>query len=164
MSDDIIQVDVLGVFPTEQQTLAIFVGNEEKSFVIHVEPVVGRAIAMAMRDEQSERPLTHELIGLIFKALDVSVQRVIINELRSNTYYARIILEEANDVHKNVIEIDARPSDSLAIGIQAKAPLYVSADVWEEVDDRSDEFERIKQALRGKASDEPDFGLDEEDF
>lgn len=156
------------MFPTEQQTLAIFVGNEEKSFVIHVEPVVGRAIAMAMRDEQSERPLTHELIGLIFQALDVSVQRVIVNELRSNTYYARIILEEHNEVHKNVIEIDARPSDSLAIAIQAKAPIFVSRDVWEEVDDRSEEFERIKQVLRGQeegpSTEEPDFGLDDEDL
>lgn len=145
-----IRVEVLGVFPTEQQTLAIFVGNEEKCFVIHVEPVVGRAIAMSMRGERSERPLTHELVGLIFQAFDVTVERVIINDLRSNTYFARILLLAKNEIHTKHVEIDARPSDSIALALQAEAPIYVSDVVWEEVDDRTVELEKIKQALREK--------------
>lgn len=156
------RIEVLGVFPTEQQTLAIFVGNDEKCFVIHVEPSVGRAIAMSLREQKSERPLTHELMGYIFQAFSIKVERVIINSLRSNTYYARIILRAENEVHKKVIEIDARPSDCLAIALQAKAPIFVSSDVWEEVDDRSEELEKIKQALREKqsSSEDPDFGED----
>jgi len=140
----------LGVFPTEQQTLAIFVGNQEKCFVIHVEPVVGRAIAMSMRGERSERPLTHELVGLIFQAFDVTLERVVVNDLRSNTYFARIMLKCENEVHSKHVEIDARPSDSIALALQAEAPIYVSDMVWEEVDDRSEELEKIKQALRDK--------------
>jgi uncharacterized protein len=152
----------MGVFPTDQQTLAIFVGNEEKCFVIHVEPGVGRAIAMSLRGQKSERPLTHELMGFIFQAFTIKVDRVVINALRSNTYYARIILRAENEIHKKVIEIDARPSDCLAIALQAKAPIYVSRAVWEEVDDRTEELERIKQALQEKQSsgDDPDFGED----
>ena len=92
MNTDVVRVEVFDVFPTDQHTLAIFIGNEEKSFVIHVEPSVGRAIAMSMRGEHNERPLTHELIGYIFNAFDIKVERVVINALRSNTYFARIIL------------------------------------------------------------------------
>ncbi|PTX92255.1 hypothetical protein DB346_24790 [Verrucomicrobia bacterium LW23] len=147
MNKDVVKVEVLGVFPVDSQTHAVYVGNEEKCFVIHVEITVGRAIAMSLRGDRSERPLTHELISLIFRAFDVKVQRVVINELHNNTYYARIILKAENEIHKKVIEIDARPSDCLAIALQGHAPMFVSQDVWDEADDRSDDLERIRRAL-----------------
>ncbi len=155
MNTDVVRVEVFGVFPTDQHTLAIFIGNEEKSFVIHVEPSVGRAIAMSMRGEHNERPLTHELIGFIFNA-------VVINALRSNTYFARVILRAQNEVHSKVIEIDARPSDCIVLATQAKAPIFVSLDVWEETEDRTDELEKIRQALREKKGQPPGplFGED----
>lgn len=156
MNTDVVKVDVLGVFPTEQQTLAIFVGNDDKAFVIHVEPSVGRAIAMAKKGENNERPLTHELISYIFQAFEITVDRVVINDLRSNTYYARLLLRAENEVHKKHIEIDARPSDCLAIALAAKASIFVSHEVWEEVDDRSEELEKIRQALREKKGPPPE--------
>jgi bifunctional DNase/RNase len=155
VNTDVVRVEVFGVFPTDQHTLAIFIGNEEKSFVIHVEPSVGRAIAMSMRGEHNERPLTHELIGFIFNALDVKVERIVINALRSNTYFARIILKVHNEVHSKVIEIDARPSDCIVLATQAKASIFVSQDVWEETEDRTEELEKIRQALREKKGQPP---------
>jgi bifunctional DNase/RNase len=146
----------------DPHTLAIFIGNEEKSFVIHVEHSVGRAIAMSMRGERNERPLTHELVGFIFNAFDIKVERVVINALRSNTYFARIILRAQNEVHSKLIEIDARPSDCLVLATQAKAPIFVSREVWEETDDRTEELEKIRQALREKKGHPPGpiFGED----
>ena len=82
VNSDVVRVEVFGVFPTDQHTLAIFIGNEEKCFVINVEPSVGRAIAMSMRGEHNERPLTHELVGFIFNAFDIKVERMVVNELR----------------------------------------------------------------------------------
>ena len=155
MNTDVVRVEVFDVFPTEQHTLAIYIGNEEKAFVIHVEPSVGRAIAMSMRGEHSERPLTHELIGYIFGAFDIKVERVVINDLRSNTYFARMILKAQNEVHSKVIEIDARPSDCIVLATQAKAPIFVSQEVWEETEDRSEELQKIRQALREKKSPPP---------
>ncbi len=149
------RVEVFGVFPTDQHTLAIFIGNDEKCFVIHVEPSVGRAIAMSMRGERNERPLTHELVGYIFNAFDIQVERMVINALRSNTYFARLILKATNEVHSKMIEIDARPSDCLVLAIQAKAPIFVSQEVWEETDDRTEELEKIRQALRDKKGQHP---------
>ena len=162
MNTDVVRVEVFDVFPTDQHTLAIFIGNEEKSFVIHVEPSVGRAIAMSMRGERNERPLTHELVGYIFTAFDIQVERMVINALRKNTYFARLILKAANEVHSKLIEIDARPSDCLVLALQAKAPVFVSQDVWEETDDRTEELEKIRQALREKKGPPPGplFGED----
>ena len=162
MNSDVVRVEVFGVFPTDQHTLAIFIGNEQKCFVIHVEPSVGRAIAMSMRGEHNERPLTHELVGFIFDAFDIKVERMVVNALRSNTYFARLILAARNEVHQKMIEIDARPSDCLVLAIQAKAPIFVSQDVWEETDDRSEELEKIRQALREKKGHPPGpiFGED----
>ena len=71
-------------------------------------------------------PLTHELIGYIFNAFDIKVERIVINALRSNTYFARIILKAQNEVHSKVIEIDARPSDCIVLATQAKASIFVS--------------------------------------
>ncbi len=150
-----VRVEVFGVFPTDQHTLAIFIGNDEKCFIIHVEPSVGRAIAMSMRGEHNERPLTHELVGYIFNAFDIRVERMVVNALRSNTYFARIILKAENEIHSKLIEIDARPSDCLVLTIQSKAPIFVSQDVWEEVDDRTEELEKIRQALREKKGNPP---------
>jgi len=155
VNTDVVRVEVFGVFPTDQHTLAIYIGNEEKCFVIHVEPSVGRAIAMSIRGEHSERPLTHELIGFIFTAFDIKVERIVVNALRSNTYFARIILKAQNEVHSKVIEIDARPSDCIVLATQAKAPIYVSLEVWEETEDRSEELEKIRQALREKKGQQP---------
>ena len=55
-----------------------------------------------------------------------------------------------NEVHKKIIELDARPSDCIVLAIQAKAPIFVSQDVWEETEDRSEELEKIRQALKEK--------------
>src|ERR1700744_1015603 len=117
---------------------------------------------MSIRCEHNERPLTHELIGYIFNAFDIKVERMVINSLRSNTYFARLILKAQNEVHSKLIEIDARPSDCLVLTIQAKAPIFVSQDVWEETDDRTEELEKIRQALREKKGQPPGplFGED----
>ncbi|CAF0701976.1 bifunctional nuclease family protein [Candidatus Methylacidithermus pantelleriae] len=157
MKTEVVPVEVMGILPTGPQGFAVFLGNEEKVFVINVDSYVGRAIAMALRGERNERPLTHELIGLIFEALSINIERVVINELRSNTYYARLILRAENEVHKKIVEIDARPSDCLTLAIQAKRPVFVSQEVWEEVEDMSELLEKMREAQRKqeREKDEP---------
>lgn len=145
MSKDVVPVQIYGVLPTESQSIAIFIGNSDKVFIINVDQSVGRAIAMSLQSQRSERPMTHELVGDIFTAFGIEVERVVINDLRSNTYYARLILKAENEVHKKIIEIDARPSDCLAIALQSKRPIFVSRAVWDEVEDNSDLLEKMKQ-------------------
>ena len=144
MNNAVTQVEVKGVLPTTNGC-AVFIGNEEKTFVIYVDHSVGAAITMFMRGTPKERPLTHDLIANIFSGLGVKVERIIINDLKNSTYYARLILHVENELGKKILEIDARPSDSIAMAVQSKSPIYVANKVFEEVDDMSEVLKRMKQ-------------------
>ena len=115
---------------------AVFLGNEEKAFVIFVDQSVGAAIAMFMQGTQRERPLTHDLLANILRALGAKIDRVVVNDLKDGTYFARLVLSAENETQqKKIIEIDARPSDCIAMATQQLAPIFVSLDVWDEVED-----------------------------
>ena len=138
MSKEVIPVKVRAVLPVNSGR-AVFLGNPSKVFVIYVDESVGNAIAMFLSQTPKERPQTHDLIGHLLTALGAKVERVIINDLVSETYFARIIVSAENELlNRKIIELDARPSDSMAIAIQQGAPIYVSQEVWDEVEDRSD--------------------------
>ena len=142
---DVIQVQIRGILPANTGC-AVFVGNEEKVFVIYVDEGVGAAITMFINRTPKERPLTHDLMGHLLAALGAKVERVIINDLKSETYFARLIITAENELfEKKIIELDGRPSDCIALAIQQGAPIYVSRDVWEEVEDRSDVLRQLEE-------------------
>ena len=127
MSKPVIEVQVRTVLPFNNGR-AVFIGNEEKVFVIYVDESVGAAISMFMNHTPKERPLTHDLMGHLMKALGAKVDRVIINDLKSETYFARLIISAENELfEKKIVELDGRPSDCLALAIQQSAPIYVAA-------------------------------------
>ena len=144
-----VQVYVRKVIPTNAGR-AVFIGNNDKVFVIYVDDVVGAAITMFMEGIQKERPLTHDLIVHLMTAFGARVERVIINELKSGTYFARLILSVENELQqRKVIEIDARPSDSIAIATAQKAPIYIVQEVWDEVEDMSDILRQMTEDSGG---------------
>ena len=144
MKNDVVEVQVKGVLPTTTGC-AVFVGNDEKTFVIYVDHSVGAAITMFLRNTPKERPLTHDLIGHIFTGLGVKVERIIINDLKNSTYYARLVLRSENELGKKILEIDSRPSDCIALAVQQKSPIYVAAKVFHVVEDMSEVLKRMKQ-------------------
>jgi len=118
MNKPVIPVEIRTVLPFNSGR-AVFIGNEEKVFVIYVDESVGTAIAMFLNDTPKERPLTHDLIGHLMTALGAKVDRVIINDLKSETYFARLIISAENELfEKKIIELDGRPSDCIALAIQ----------------------------------------------
>jgi len=145
MSKSVVEVQVRAVLPFNNGR-AVFIGNDEKVFVIYVDESVGSAISMFMNDTPKERPLTHDLMGHLMKALGAKVVRVIINDLKTETYFARLILSAENELfEKKIVELDGRPSDCLALAIQQGAPIYVSRDVWDEVEDRTDVLRSLEE-------------------
>ena len=80
MSKRVVEVEVRGVAATGSGC-AVFLGNEEKVFVICVEQSVGAAIAMFMEGTEKQRPLTHDLLASILQAFEAKIERVIINDL-----------------------------------------------------------------------------------
>jgi uncharacterized protein len=144
MKNGVIPIQILGVIPTNRGC-AIFVGNSDKAFTIYVEASVGQAIAMFMQETPKERPLTHDLVGHIFSGLGVSVQRIIINDLKNGTYFARLILKQENELGQKIIELDARPSDCLALAIQSKSPIFVARAVFDEVEDMTEVLKKLNE-------------------
>lgn len=142
MNNDSVEVTVKGVMPTSNGC-AIFLGNDEKTFVIYVDPAIGNAINMTINQVKKERPLTHDLIGLILRGLETHIERVLINDVDEGTFFARIILQMENELGKKIIELDARPSDSIVLALQMKQPIHVSTKVLENVEDMSEILERI---------------------
>jgi uncharacterized protein len=113
--------------------------------VILVDQNVGAAITMFIKGIQRERPLTHDLIANILRALGTKIERVIVNDLKSGTYFARLVLSAENELQQEkIIEIDARPSDCIAMAVQQGAPIYVSLDVWDKVEDLSEVLRKMQ--------------------
>lgn len=148
MKKDVVPVQIRGLLPANSGC-ALFVGNDEKVFVIQVEHNMGAIIGMALRGTQHERPLTHDLVGRIFNGFGISVERVLITELRNATYFARLILRQENELGAKLVEIDARPSDCLALAAAQKKPIYVTAKLFGEVEDMSDVLTRIGEDKEG---------------
>lgn len=145
MNNEVVEVQVRAVLPLEG-SFAVFIGNDEKVFVIYVDENVGGAISMFMRGVAKERPLTHDLVGHILMAFGAKVERVIINHMEGSVFHARLILTAENQLHnKKVVELDARPSDSIALAVQQSAPIYVAAEVWNGVEDMSETLARIEK-------------------
>ncbi|MFN0078436.1 MAG: bifunctional nuclease family protein [Prosthecobacter sp.] len=146
MNKDVVEVQVRAVLPLEG-SFAVFLGNETKVFVIYIDESVGTAISMFMRGVSKERPLTHDLVGHLLLAFGAKVERVIINNINGSVFHARLIISAENELHttRKMIELDARPSDSIAMAVQQSAPIFVAKKVWETVEDVSETLAQIEK-------------------
>jgi bifunctional DNase/RNase len=105
-----------------------------------------QAIALEMEGIKPPRPLTHDLLKQVTDNLGAIVNEVIIDELRENTFFAKIILEVSGLTQ----EIDARPSDAIALAVRAEAPIYVAATVMDTaafIPSEEDEIEEINPGI-----------------
>ena len=144
MKQEVVPVQIRGILPANSG-VALFVGNDEKVFVIQVEHNMGAIIGMALRGTPKDRPLTHDLIGHIFQGFGITVERVVITELRNSTYFARLILKQENEIGQKFVELDARPSDCLAIAAASRRPVYVTRRLFEEVEDMTEVLTRLNE-------------------
>ena len=135
-------VQIRGLLPANSG-VALFIGNADKVFVIQIEHAMGEVIGMALRGTPHDRPLTHDLLGHVFQGFGIVVERVVITELRNSTYFARLILRQENELGRKLVELDARPSDCLAIAAATKRPVYVTQRLFEQVEDMTKVLERL---------------------
>ena len=145
VKNDVVPVQIRGILPA-QSGCALFVGNDQKVFVINVEPQMGAVIGMFLRDTPKERPLTHDLINRMFQGFGINVERVIITDLKNSTYFARIILQQQNELARKIVELDARPSDCLALAAAQKKPIFVTAPLFALVEDMSEVLNKMNES------------------
>ncbi|MFC1733096.1 bifunctional nuclease family protein [candidate division KSB1 bacterium] len=124
----IIPVRVHGVTadPTTNQFLMLLIDDKGKRLL----PIVigqweAQSIAWNMQGVELQRPLTHDLFKTLLLSADLEVTKIVINDLRENTFYAQIGIKNSG----KDLDIDSRPSDAVAIALRMKAPIFVSETV-----------------------------------
>lgn len=126
-----VQCEILGLSssPSTGGAYAILLKeiNGNRRLPIIIGAFEAQAIALEIEGIKPPRPLTHDLLKQVVDNLGATIIEVLIDELRENTFYAKIILE----VSALTNEIDARPSDAIALAVRAQAPIYVSETVLE---------------------------------
>jgi uncharacterized protein len=126
-----IQCEILGLSssPSTGGAYAILLKEIEgaRRLPIIIGAFEAQAIALEIEGIKPPRPLTHDLLKQIIDSLGGSVVEVIISELRENTFYAKIVLEVSGLTN----EIDARPSDAIALSVRTQSPIYVAEPVLE---------------------------------
>ncbi len=126
-----IQCEILGLSSSPSTGGAYAILLKEINGIRRLPIIIGafeaQAIALEIEGIKPPRPLTHDLLKQVIDNLGATVIEVIVDELRENTFYAKIILE----ISTMTSEIDSRPSDAIALAVRAQAPIYVSESVMQ---------------------------------
>ncbi len=101
--------------------------DSERYLPIWIGPFEADAITIQLQGVQVARPLTHDLLKSIIDEMGAAVSHVMVSELKNDTFFARIVM----DVNGQSMEIDARPSDAIALAVRVNAPLFVAEEVME---------------------------------
>lgn len=134
----VVEVRVNGLIlehKTQQNVVILKEAGGERILPIWIGPGEAHAIRRILSDEPFPRPLTHDLLVLLVEGLKARVSRVVISDLRESTFYATVMVQREGEV----LSIDARPSDSIAVALRAKAPIFVNEELLQEPPRRGDE-------------------------
>ena len=127
------EVKVMGVYAHQDQgTIAnhfvLLRDNRGRRIPIFVGQFEAFAISVALEGESPDRPFTHDLIRLLLERLDATIERVVIDDLWNETFYAKIGVVKPGG---ELMDIDARPSDAIALALRVRAPIYMAENVLE---------------------------------
>lgn len=134
----VIEVNVGGLAfdeKTKSHVVILREMNGTRVLPIWIGPAEASAIAMEIAGKKFQRPLTHDLMATIVKGLKAKVSKIIISDLRDNTFYANIVLEREKD--NEIVNVDARPSDCIALALRTQSPIYLSETLLEGAKDLS---------------------------
>lgn len=131
-----VELEEIAVSGDDNQFLALLRSPDGEILPIQIDAMQAIAIATGRSMESIERPLTHDLMVSVLELLGASVTRVEVTDLRDGTYYASLMLDRSGVI----FEVDARPSDALALAVRVDAPIFVAERVLEQSGLR-DEFD-----------------------
>jgi uncharacterized protein len=113
----------------EQQVIALKEVDGDRSFPIVIGIFEATSIDRRVKGIPNPRPLTHDLVASVVENMGGELQDVYINDLREHTYFAKLRIRHEGEL----VEVDCRPSDAIALAVTAKVPIYVAEDVLGEV-------------------------------
>lgn len=123
-----VELEDIAVSGDENQFLVLLRSGDGEILPIQIDAMQAISIAAGRTSERLERPLTHDLMVSVLQILDAKLARVEVTDLVDGTYYAMLVLERSG-IH---IEVDARPSDALALAVRTKSPIFVAKHVLEQ--------------------------------
>lgn len=126
-SGELIEVQVEGVFQAEnsgQISRFVLVSDGTRRLPIIIGPFEAQAISMVVENQRADRPLTHDLLKNVLDRLAVVLDRVVIDDFWNTIYYAKLYLKKEGSDEES--EIDARPSDAIALAVRFDAPIFVA--------------------------------------
>lgn len=116
---------------SDQQSLHLKEKDGERQFPIVIGIFEAVAIDRRIRDRKTPRPMTHDLMASLVQSLGARLERIVISDLKNNTFYAKLVI--ARVASGETIEVDARPSDAIALAVHLDAPIFVEERVIESV-------------------------------
>jgi bifunctional DNase/RNase len=114
---------------SDQQVIVLKERYGQRSFPIVIGIMEIFAIDRRLKGILPPRPMTHDLLDSVITSLGAKVERIVINDLRNHTFYARIYLS----INGQTLDIDSRPSDAIALGAASSAPIFVAEDVFDKI-------------------------------
>ena len=142
--------------PVSNSPIVVLKDDDEKFFLpIWVGIYEANAIALQLENVTTPRPMTHDLLRNMISELNGQVTRVVINDLRDSTFFAQIRL----NVGTKTLEVDARPSDAIALALRTEAPIYVAQSVLDQAqtitpEGGEDQDEKMKKWFENLGPDE----------
>ncbi len=151
---EFIQVDIIGLStsPSSGGAYALVLGEVDGSrrLPIIIGAFEAQAIALELEKIQPPRPMTHDLIRDLFDAVNADVMDVVIDELREGTFFAKV----RYSVNGEDAQLDARPSDAVAVAVRMGAPIFVATDVLEEAGIPTEEVDELSESETHVEADE----------
>jgi bifunctional DNase/RNase len=138
-----IEVKINGLFLTQSQASGVILKelNGDRTLPIIIGEYEAQSIALGLENIKPPRPITHDLTLNIIETFGAQMDRVIVTELKNNTYYAILQLRKKMKVY----EIDSRPSDAIALAVRNNIPIFVDEKVMEKGAYTSDELQEIEK-------------------
>lgn len=129
-------IDSIRVSLATYQRVVILREKESNRYLpIWIGPPEADSIAMKLQDVQVPRPMTHDLLRTVIGTLGATVSRIIVSDLNEDTFYAKVVLQH----NGSTLEIDARPSDAIALAVRTNAPIFANNSVVDEAGVKMDE-------------------------
>ena len=143
---DSIRVSLL----TQHRVVVLREADSRRYLPIWIGPFEADAIALALQGHEPQRPMTHDLLKSVFGELGATISHILVNDIDDNTFFARIVVEQGS----HTIEIDARPSDAIALAVRTDVPIYVETHVFDRAGVPFDEEEGA--SIEEPAAEEPE--------
>ena len=123
-----VTVDSIRVSLLTQHRVVVLREAESRRYLpIWIGAFEADAIALALQGHEPQRPMTHDLLKTVIGELGATISHILVNDIHDSTFYARIVVEQGS----HTIEIDARPSDAIALAVRTDVPIYVEPHVLE---------------------------------